>query len=64
MTMPLARKVEGKKFMWDGVTYDSEEKAREIMGAYEKDGFEVQMFVEGDQYLVYSRRVAAVQAGG
>ena len=32
------------------------------MEDYAKDGFEVQMFEEDGQYLVYSRRVATVQA--
>ncbi len=61
MTIPLARKVEGKKFLWDGVTYDSQEKAQEALKAYEQDGFEVEIFEDGDSFLVYSRRIAAVQ---
>ena len=62
MTIPLAKKVDGKKFMWDGGTYDSPEAAQKIMEDYAKDGFEVQMVEQGGQYLVYSRRVATVQA--
>ncbi len=62
MTIPLARKIDGKKFMWDGGTYETPEAAHQAMEDYIKDGFEAQM-VEGDgHYLVYSRRVAAVQA--
>lgn len=61
MDIPLARKVDGKKYMWDGVTYETQDQASEAMHAYEKDGFEVKMFVEEEQYLVYSRRVAAAQ---
>jgi hypothetical protein len=60
MDIPLARKVNGKKFMWDGVVYDSGEAAQQVMEDYAKDGFEVEKFVEGGQFLVYSRRVAAV----
>jgi hypothetical protein len=59
MDIPLARKVNGKKFMWDGVVYDSDEKAHKVMEDYAKDGFEVQKFDEEGQFLVYSRRVAA-----
>jgi len=59
MDIPLAKKVDGKKYMWDGGTYETQEQASEAMQAYGKDGFEVKMFVEEDQYLVYSRRVAA-----
>ena len=62
MTIPLAKKIDGKKFMWDGGTYDSPEAAQKVMEDYSTDGFEVQMFEEGGQFLVYSRRVATVQA--
>jgi hypothetical protein len=58
MTIPLARKVNGKKFMWDGVVYDSDDQAQQVMEDYAKDGFEVEKFVEDGQFLVYSRRVA------
>ena len=58
MGIPLARKVNGKKFMWDGVVYDSDESAQQVMEDYAKDGFEVEKVVEGGQFLVYSRRVA------
>ena len=58
MDIPLARKVNGKKFMWDGVVYDRDESAHQVMEDYAKDGFEVEKFVEDGQFLVYSRRVA------
>ena len=64
MTTPLARKVDGKKFLWDGRTYESAAAAQEVMEGYAKDGFEVQMFEEDGHYLVYSRRVAAAQSAG
>jgi hypothetical protein len=64
MTIPLARKVDGKKFMWDGVTYDSKQKAYEVTVAYQSDGFETELVEEGGQFLVYSRRVAAQQSSG
>jgi len=60
MDIPLARTVNGKKFMWDGVVYDSEASAQQVMEDYAKDGFEVGKFVEDGQFLVYSRRVATV----
>ena len=60
MTIPLAQKVNGKKFMWDGGVYDSDASAQQVMEDYAKDGFEVEKFVEDGQFLVYSRRVAAV----
>jgi hypothetical protein len=61
MTTPLARKVEGKKFMWDGGAYGTEDEAQQVMHGYEQDGFETRLFVEEGQYLVYSRRLATVQ---
>jgi hypothetical protein len=64
MTIPLARKIDGKKFMWDGLTYDSKQKAYEVTVAYQSDGFDAQLFEEDGQFLVYSRRVAAEQKAG
>jgi hypothetical protein len=62
MTIPLAKKINGKKFLWDGGSYANRDEAAQAMEAYEKDGFEVQLVTEGDQYLVYSRRVAGQQS--
>ena len=45
MDVPLARKVNGKKFMWDGVLYESDDQAQQVMEGYAKDGFEVQKFM-------------------
>ena len=64
MSIPLAMKFEGKKYMWDGITYETEDQAREAMALYGKDGFEVQVSQIKDNYLVYSRRVATVQTKG
>lgn len=63
MTIPLAKKVNGKKFMWDGAVYESEAQAQQMMEDYAKNGFEVERFVEDGQFLVYSRRVATVPSG-
>ena len=63
MTIPLAKKISGKKFMWDGAVYENEAQARQVMENYAKDGFEVQEIVEEGQHLVYSRRLATVQSG-
>jgi hypothetical protein len=62
MNIPLARQVNGKKFMWDGVVYDSDAQAQQVMEDYAKDGFEVEKFDKEGQFLVYSRRVAAAQS--
>lgn len=56
MAIELAKRFEGKKFMWDGMEYGSEQQAREVMEKYKKEGFEVEVVKEGNKYLVYSRR--------
>jgi len=56
--MPDSYKViDSKKYMWDGTVYETEDKAKEIKGQYEADGFETQLLEEEEQFLVYSRRV-------
>ncbi len=62
MDIPLAKKVNGKKFMWDGAVYESDEQAQKVMEDYAKDGFEVEKFVEDGQFLVYSRRLSGAAA--
>jgi hypothetical protein len=62
MDIPLAKKVNGKKFMWDGLVYDSDEQAQQVMEGYAKDGFEVEKFVEDGQFLVYNRRVKVAES--
>ena len=41
MSTPLAKKVEGKKFMWDGGTYDDPGQTKQVMEDYAKEGFDV-----------------------
>jgi hypothetical protein len=62
MTIPLSRKFDGKKFLWDHVKYESREEAQKAMEAYEQEGFEVELLENENQFLVYSRRVAAEQS--
>lgn len=52
---------DGKKFMWDGKVYDTQDQAREAKNTYEKSAFEARLVNENGKYLVYSRRVAAQQ---
>jgi hypothetical protein len=61
MSTPLAKKVEGKKFMWDGGTYDDSGQAKQVMEDYAKEGFEVQMVEEEGRYFIYSRRLVTAQ---
>jgi hypothetical protein len=53
----LAKKIDGKKFMWDKGHYSTDQEAREKMAQYEKDGFEVECVEENGNYLVYTRRI-------
>ncbi len=49
--------IDGKKFMWDGVTYESETDAQAAKKTFEEEGFEVELIKENDQSLIYTRRV-------
>ncbi|MFZ5447799.1 MAG: hypothetical protein ACOZFS_04070 [Thermodesulfobacteriota bacterium] len=59
MTIPLAREVAGKKFMWDGAIYVTKDDAKQAMEAYKKEGFEVHIFLEDDKYLVFNRKLVS-----
>ncbi len=52
-----ARFFDGKKFMWDGEEYDSEENANAAQKQYEENGFEVELCREEGNVLLYTRRV-------
>jgi hypothetical protein len=53
-----ARFFDGKKFMWDGEEYDSEEKAKATQKQYEENGFEVELYRDDEENVVlYTRRV-------
>lgn len=51
------RIVEGKKFLWDGEEYESDEKAVAVEKEYREKGFEVQRVSAGAKVLLYTRRV-------
>ena len=55
--MPKARFFDGKKFMWDGLEYDDEEKAGSVEKEYAEKGFEVRTCNEDGKVFVYTRRV-------
>ena len=52
-----ARYIDTKKFMWDGLEYDDEQKASSVSKEYAEKGFEVQTFNEDGKVLLYTRRV-------
>ena len=55
--MELAKIINGKKFMWDGNDYPDKESASETAQKYKNDGFETEVFEEGNKYFVFTRRV-------
>jgi hypothetical protein len=56
----LAKIIDGKKFMWDNIVYETEAEAKEVKNKYLANNFEVELIEEeieeGKKYLVYSRR--------
>jgi len=55
--MAKARFFDGKKFMWDGLEYDDEEKADSVEKKYAEKGFEVQSCSEDGKVFLYTRRI-------
>ena len=55
--MELARTLGGRKFMWDGRTYQNQREAKEISQKYRSDGFDVELVEEGGEYFLFTRRV-------
>ncbi len=53
----LSKIINGKKFMWDNVAYESKKEAQDVMEKYKKDDFEVELIEEDKQFLLYTRRV-------
>ena len=49
--------VDGKKFRWDGASFESHDDALRRAEAYKDDNFEIYLVNLDDRYLVYSRRV-------
>ena len=48
---------DGKKFLWDGNSYATQEEAASAQAAYLKDNFEVHKVEEEGKFLIYTRRV-------
>ena len=55
--MELARTFVGRKFMWDGKTYQNQKEAKEVGQKYRDDGFDVELVEEGGEYFLFTRRV-------
>lgn len=48
---------DGKKFMWDGKTYENENDMKKMKAEYEKNNFETRIVQEEDKYFLFTRRV-------
>ena len=60
-----ARFFDGRKFMWDGVEYEEQQKADEAQRQYRENGFDVGSCTEDGKVLLYTRRnVTEVVVGG
>ena len=56
--MPDTSKIiNGRKVMWDGVVYETEEEAQDVKKKYKDDNFEVDLVEEEGKHLLYTRRV-------
>lgn len=53
----VSKIINGKKFMWDGVVYESKKEAEATMQKYKDDNFEVELIEEEGKHLLYTRRV-------
>ena len=60
--MEFARLFDGRKYMWDGKDYDSEDEQRTQEQHYRLLGFEVRsVAVDNKRYLFTRRAVASAQ---
>ena len=55
--MDLARIFNGKKYMWDGRSYEDEQEMKKVKQEYQGQGFDVESFAEDKKYYLFSRRV-------
>ena len=47
---------DGRKFMWNGLEYGTEDEAKKVSQGYEDDRFDVKLVSEEGKHLVYTRR--------
>jgi len=60
---PVTVVADGKKFMWDGETYETSDAADQARQRYERDRFEVRTVEHDGRCLVYTRRKVQQAAG-
>ena len=63
MKPPSFRIIENRKFMWDGAVYPQEAEAARAAETYRQKRFDVRVVAEGGEWLLYTRRRAATDAG-
>ena len=52
-----SRIIDGKKFMWDNVVYETKKEVQDVEKKYREDGFEVELVEEEGKPLLYTRKV-------
>jgi hypothetical protein len=55
----VSRIIDDKKFMWDGVEYEGEDKAKAAEKEYRDNNFEVRLVREEGKLLLFTRRIVA-----
>jgi len=55
--MDLARVINGKKHMWDKITYEDKKSADDAAKKYKDANFEVELIQEEGKYYLFTRRV-------
>ncbi len=58
MAGPVAKVIDGRKYMWDGTEFESEGDANAAAEKYRSEGFEA-VVVTGESCHVYTRRVVS-----
>lgn len=57
--MEIARLFNGKKYMWDGSSYQQRGEMEEKASAYRERGFEVMHLENDGKYYLFTRREAS-----
>ena len=55
--MVKAKNIDGKKFMWDGNSYENVDTAQNAQKNYSEEGFETRIVQDEGKYEVYTRRI-------
>jgi hypothetical protein len=52
----LSSIINGKKFMWDCVVYETKKEVEEMGKKYKDDGFEIEYVEEEGKHFLFTRR--------